>query len=164
VDSILKRQSSIIGLVAAAIAAVYYVVIWKYQLYSDAWISLIRIIVPILLGVMAQILAKRALNGSITLKQCVLAYFIVVMFFFVTEALVNYLIFVVIDPAAQNFMLEAALKVQEQNPNTAAASGVFKQPEYTLTSYIGPMLSSILFYTIAGILTGFFIKNIKTTS
>ena len=163
-DSIIKRQSAIIGFVAASIAAIYYIVIWKYQLYTNTWISIIRIIVPILLGLIAQLLAKRALKGVISLKQCVLAYFIVIVLFFVTEALVNYLIFVVIDPAAQNFMLEAALKAQQQNPNTAAASGVFKQPEYTLTSYIGPMISSILFYTVAGILSGFFIKNIKTTN
>lgn len=163
-DGIIKRQSAVIGVVAAAIAATYYIIIWKYQLYFTPWISVIRLIAPLVLGVIAQLLAKRVLGNAITLKQSVLAYFIVIVFFFITEALVNYLIFVVIDPAAQNFMLEAALKVQEQTPNSAAASGVFKQPEYTLTSYIAPTLSSILFYTVAGIVTGFFIKNIKTTN
>lgn len=163
-DGIIKKQSAVIGLVASALAVTYYVSIWKLQLYTTPWVAIIRLIAPLALGVAAQLIAKRAVGNGITLKQCVLAYFIVVVFFFITEAIINYLIFVVIDPAAQNFMLEANQKIQEQNPNSAAASGVFKQPEYTLTSYIAPTLSSILFYTVAGIVTGFFIKNIKTTS
>jgi len=164
VDSIIKKQSAIIGFVAAAIAALCYVIIWKYQLYASGWMALIILIMPLALGIVAQLLAKSVMQGAISLKQCVLAYLIVIVLFFVTEAVVNYLVFVVIDPSAQDAMREVTLNAIGQNPDTAASSGIFKQPDFTVGEYFRAVLSKTLLYTVVGIITGFFIKNIKTTS
>ena len=163
-DSIIKKQSAIIGFVAAAIAALCYVIIWKYQLYASGWMALIILIMPLALGIVAQLLAKSVMQGAISLKQCVLAYLIVIVLFFVTEAVVNYLVFVVIDPSAQDAMREVTLNAIGQNPDTAASSGIFKQPDFTVGEYFRAVLSKTLLYTVVGIITGFFIKNIKTTS
>jgi hypothetical protein len=164
VDGIIKRQSAIIGMVGAIIAVTAYVAIWKFQWYSSGWMAVVVLIAPLLLGIVAQVLAKRALQGAISLKQCVLAFLIVVVLFFIAEALVNYLIFVVIDPSAQEEMREATLKAVSTNPNSAASSGVFKEPTFTPGEYFRAVLSKTLLYTVIGIISGFFIKNIKTSN
>lgn len=164
VDGIIKRQSAIIGLIGAIIASAAYVAIWKLQWYSSGWMAMVILITPLILGITAQILAKRALQGAISLKQCVLAFLIVVVLFFVAEALINYFIFVIMDPSAQEEMREATLKAVSTNPNSAASSGVFKEPTFTPGEYFRAVLSKTLLYTVIGIISGFFIKNIKTTS
>lgn len=160
----IKKQSTIIGVIAATIAALCYIAIWQYQMYQSGWMAIITLVTPLLMGILSQLLAKRKLKNAITLKQCVLAYFIVVVLFFVTEGVINYLIFVKIDPAAQTVVNEITAAVQQQNPNSAASSGVFKGLEFSFKSYLIATASKTLLYTALGILTGFFIKNVRTTS
>lgn len=163
-DNIIKKKSLLIGLAGAVLAACIYIYLWKYKQYSNGWLALIIYFAPIALGIIAQLISKKSVGSMITMKQCVLAYFIVILLFFISEAVVNYLIFVIIDPDAQEIHKEFTLKAQQANPNAAATSKVFKGYTYSIGEYFTAIVSKTLLYTVIGILSGFIIRNVKTTN
>lgn len=157
-DRIVKQKGIIIGTIGAIITAIIYVMIWKQELYTNVGLGIVTMIYPILLGIAAQVWAKFALQSYISIKQAVLAYFVTILLIFVTEAVVNYLVFVVIDPTAQEAANQALQEFTAQNQNPNATQG-FKEPEYNLKYYSIALVSKLLFYTIPGILTALIFRK-----
>ncbi|KQC33893.1 hypothetical protein AAU57_11550 [Nonlabens sp. YIK11] len=159
VDQIVKKNALIIGLISSALVSCSYIYIWINEAYTN--LSLFFVIMGIILGlaVFSQIYCKRRLGGFISLKQAVLAFFIVALLSCLAEALTNYYIFVIHDPASQdviNAISEAAVLKQKEISN---APVTFTKKEFTIGEYVQATLTKVLFFTVLGIISGFFIKK-----
>jgi len=159
VDQIVKKNALILGLIGAAITVALYLYIWQSQDFQNLSIGIVTLIIPIAVGIGAQIYCKNKLGGYITLKQTVLAFFLSVLIIFVSEAVINYLIFVVWDPAAQETvrLMQESMVAQEKANSNAAVQ--VSEIDYSAKGYLIAATSKLLFYTVIGILAAFFIKK-----
>ena len=158
-DQIVKKNALILGLIGAAITVALYLYIWQSQDFQNLSIGIVTLIIPIAVGIGAQIYCKNKLGGYITLKQTVLAFFLSVLIIFVSEAVINYLIFVVWDPAAQETvrLMQESMVAQEKANSNAAVQ--VSEIDYSAKGYLIAATSKLLFYTVIGILAAFFIKK-----
>lgn len=162
-DQIVKKVAVFFGLIGAALVAASYLYIWQNQDFANISLGIFIYVVPLAIGIAAQVYSKRELGGYLSLKQAVLAFFLSVLFIFSAEALINYLIFVFWDPAAQETvrLLQEAM-VAERKANSNAAVQV-SEIDYSAKGYLVAATSKLLFYTVIGIITAFFIKKNQPT-
>ena len=158
-DEIVKKNAAVLGLIGAAITAALYIYIWQTEDFQNMAIGIVTLILPLAIGIAAQVYSKNKLGGYLTLKQAVLAYFLSVLIIFVTETFVNYLIFVVWDPSAQETvrLLQEQMVAQEKATSNAAVK--VSEIDYSAKGYLIAATSKLLFYTVVGIITAFFIKK-----
>ncbi|SCX97289.1 Protein of unknown function [Nonlabens sp. Hel1_33_55] len=158
-DQIVKKNAAVLGLIGAIITATLYIYIWQTQDFQNMAIGVVTLILPLAIGIAAQVYSKNKLGGYLTLKQAVLAYFLAVLIIFVTEALVNYLIYVVWDPSAQETvrLMQEQMVAQEKAASNAAVK--VSEIDYSAKEYLIAATSKLLFYTVIGIITAFFIKK-----
>jgi hypothetical protein len=158
-DSIVKKVAVLFGTVGAAIIVSCYLYIWQNQDFANIPLGIVIYIIPLAIGIAAQVYSKNKLSGFLSLKQAVLAFFLSVLFVFVAEAVINYLIFVVWDPAAQETvrLLQESLVAERKATSNAAVQ--VSDIDYSMKGYALATTSKLLFYTVIGIITAFFIKN-----
>lgn len=158
-DQIVKKNGLVLGLIGAAITISLYLYIWKNQDFQNITIGIITLIIPVAIGLASQIYSKNKLGGYITLKQTVLAFFLSVLIIFVSEAVINYLIYVVWDPGAQETvrLMQEAMVAKEREASNAAVQ--VSEIDYSIKGYAKAATSKLLFYTVIGILAAFFIKK-----
>lgn len=158
-DQIVKKNAAILGFIGAAITAALYLYIWQTKDFQNVTIGIVTLILPLAIGIAAQVYSKNKLGGYLTLKQAVLAYFLSVLLIFVTEAIINYLIFVVWDPSAQETvrLMQEKMVAQEKAATNAAVQ--VSEINYSAKGYLIAATSKLLFYTVIGIITAFFIKK-----
>ncbi len=158
-DNIVKKTAFIFGLVGATIIIASYVYIWQNQDFQNAGIGIFVYAVPLVIGIAAQVFSKRKLSGYLTLKQAVLAFFLSVLLIFVAEAVINYLIFVVWDPGAQETVRQLQETMVAERKATSNAAVQVGEINYSAQSYLIAATSKLLFYTVIGIITALFIKK-----
>lgn len=162
-DSLVKKTAVLFGLVGAAIIVACYLYIWQNADFANIALGIFIYIIPLAVGIAAQVYSKRQLGGFLSLKQAVLAFFLSVLLIFVAEAVINYMIFVVWDPEAQQTVrLVQEGMVAKEKANSNAAVQV-SEIDYSMKGYAIATSSKLLFYTVIGIITAFFIKNNRTT-
>jgi hypothetical protein len=159
VDQIVKKNAFLTGVVGAAITAACYLYMWQTQSYQSIAMAVIIYAMPLALGIAAQVICKNKLGGYITLKQTVLAFFLTVLLIFVTEAVINYLIFVIWDPEAQEIVQQLQAAAVEERKASSNAAVQISEIDYSATTYLTAATSKLLFYTAVGILIGFFIRR-----
>ncbi len=158
-DQIVKKNAAVLGLIGAAITVSLYLYIWQSQDFQNKAIGIVTLILPLAIGIAAQVYSKTKLGGILTLKQAVLAFFLSVLIIFVSEALVNYLIYVVLDPGAQEtvrLLQEKMVAAQREASNAAVQAS---EIDYSVKGYMIATTSKLLFYTVIGIITALFIKK-----
>ncbi|WP_172443323.1 DUF4199 domain-containing protein [Nonlabens agnitus] len=158
-DQIVKKNAALLGIIGAAITASLYIYIWQTQDFQNMTIGVVTLVLPLAIGIAAQVYSKNKLGGFITLKQAVLAYFLAVLLIFVTEAIVNYLIYVVWDPSAQETVRLMQEKMVAAEKATSNAAVQVSEIDYSAKGYLIAATSKLLFYTVIGIITAFFIKK-----
>ncbi|MGJ8685108.1 MAG: DUF4199 domain-containing protein [Nonlabens sp.] len=164
-DQIVKKNSFIVGLIGALFNLALVIYVWKTEAYADVTSGIIMLLLPIPFGIAAQWWSKKSLNGYMSLKQGVLAFFLCMLVIFLIDFIVNYLIYVHVDPSAQAAAEKATESFAQKNENALASQDVFKKPVYSLGSYFTGFLSKLLIYTIPGILSALiFRKDIPQNS
>lgn len=158
-DQIIKKNASIVGLIGAVLYSALIIYIWKSQAWANISLGIFYGLIPIPFGIIAQWWSKTSLNSYITLKQGVLAYFLCLAIIMLGDFITSYLIYVVIDPAAQEAANSAAEALIDQNENALAREQIFKKPEYSFMSYLTGFVSKLLVYTIVGILTALIFRK-----
>jgi hypothetical protein len=158
-DSIVKKVAVLFGTVGAAIIVACYLYIWQNQDFANIPLGIVIYIIPLAIGIAAQVYSKNKLSGFLSLKQAVLAFFLSVLFVFVAEAVINYLIFVVWDPAAQETVRLLQESMVAERKATSNAAVQVSDIDYSMKGYAIATTSKLLFYTVIGIITAFFIKN-----
>ncbi len=158
-DQIVKKNAAVLGLIGAAITVLLYLYIWQMQDFQNKIIGVITLILPLAIGIAAQVYSKHKLGGFLSLKQAVLAFFLSVLIIFVSEALINYLIYVVLDPGAQETvrLLQEKMVALERETSNAAVQA--SEIDYSAQGYLIATTTKLLFYTVLGILTALFIKK-----
>ncbi|WP_194850649.1 DUF4199 domain-containing protein [Nonlabens antarcticus] len=164
VDNIVKKIAAIFGLAGAAVVVSCYLYIWQNQDFQNVWIGIATYVIPLSIGIAAQVYSKRQLGGYLSLKQAVLAFFLSVLIIFIAEAAINYLIYVVWDPAAQETIRLLQETMVEQRKATSNAAVQVSDIDYSAISYIKAATSKLLFYTVIGIVMAFFIKKNPETA
>jgi hypothetical protein len=159
VDKTIKRNSFVLGILGAILTIAIYLYIWKNQEYTNTDIGLAIKLYPILLGIIAQILARRAGKGIVSFKQVVLAYFICILIVFFTEALINYLIFNVFDPSAKELANDALRSVHAKTHSSLAQSQNFTESSYSAGELIKGFFPGVLLCMIPGLITGIIISK-----
>lgn len=158
-DQIVKKKSFTIGLIGALFNLALVVYVWQTENYANVSLGIVLLLLPIPFGIAAQWLSKSSLNGYISLKQGVLAFFLCMLVIFSIDFIVNYLIYVQIDPAAQLAAEKATESFAQKNENALASQDVFKKPVYSLGTYFTGFLSKLLIYTIPGIISALIFKK-----
>lgn len=161
-DQIIKKSAAILGLIGAAIIVSLYLYIWQTQDFQNVAIGIATFIIPLAIGIAAQVYSKKKLNGFLSLKQAVLAFFLSVLIIFIAEAVINYLIFVVWDPQAQEVVRELQENMVAQRRANSNAAVQISEIDYSAKGYLIATTSKLLFYTVIGIITAFFIKKNPT--
>lgn len=163
-DQIVKKVAVLFGLIGAALVAASYLYIWQNQDFANIPLGIFIYVIPLAIGIAAQVYSKRKLGGYLSLKQAVLAFFLSVLLVFAAEALINYLIFVVWDPAAQETvrLLQEAMVAERKASSNAAVQ--VSEIDYSAKGYLIASTSKLLFYTVIGIITAFFIKKNRPTA
>ena len=163
-DAIVKKISFVYGIAGSVVIALTYLYIWQQEQYMNGWFSLITLLLPLILAFGAQINSKFKLNGFMSLKQGVMAFAITILLIFITEALINYLIFVEIDPSAQ----ETVAQAQEARKTALEAQGKQIQDpapvDYSLGGYALATATKFLAYTVLGIIMAFVLKKKRATA
>lgn len=158
-DQIVKKNSFLIGVIGAIANLGLVVYIWQAQAFTSITLGLVMIILPIPFGIAAQWWSKSSLNGYLSLKQGVLAFFLCMLVIFLVDMVSNYLIYVQIDPDAQLLAEKATEVFAQKNENALASQEAFKKPEYSIGSYITGFVSKLLFYTVFGILSSLIFRK-----
>ena len=163
-DALVKKTALLFGCIGAAIVIASYLYIWQNEDFANIALGIGIYVIPLAIGIAAQVYSKRQLGGYLSLKQAVLAFFLSVLLIFVAEAVINYLIFVVWDPAAQETVrvLQESMVAQEKASSNAAVQ--VSEIDYSIQGYAVATASKLLFYTVIGIITAFFIKKNKPTA
>ncbi len=158
-DQIVKKNSFSVGVIGAIANLALVIYIWKTQAFTDVGLGIVLLLLPIPFGIAAQWWSKKSLNGYMSLKQGVLAFFLCMLVIFFIDFIVNYLIYVEIDPEAQAIAEKATESFAQKNENALASQDVFKKPVYSLGSYFTGFLSKLLIYTIPGILSALIFRK-----
>jgi len=163
-DQIVKKYALIFGLLGSLIVSGIYLYLWKTPAWENVPVALSVWVVPLVFGIAAQIYCKKKLNGFLSLKQAVLAFFLCVLIIFVLESTLLYLIFVVWDPETQEILRsinEGAVELEKATSNRAVQT---VEADYSLKGYALGTTTKLLFYTVIGIITAFFIKKNPETA
>ncbi|BAO56606.1 DUF4199 domain-containing protein [Nonlabens marinus] len=163
-DSLVKKTGVLFGVVGAAIVIACYLYIWQNEDFANIALGIGIYIIPLAVGIAAQVYSKKRQGGLLTLKQAVLAFFLSVLIIFVGEAVINYLIFVVWDPEAQETVRILQESMVEQEKASSNAAVQVSEIDYSFKGYAIATASKLLFYTVIGIITAFFIKKNKPTT
>lgn len=158
-DQIVKKNSFIVGALGAVLNLLLIIYIWQTQAFDSVNLGIAMMILPIPLGIAAQWWSKSSLNGYLSLKQGVLAFFLCMLVIFLVDFIANYLIYVQIDPASQAIAEKATEAFAQKNENALANQEVFKKPEYNLGTYFTGFITKLLFYTIFGILSSLIFRK-----
>lgn len=152
-DSIVKKTGLIFGIIGGVLFAANYIIIWKNEIFSDALYGTILRLFPIIMGIGAQIVSKLKLKNYISFKQGVIAFVICTAIMLSSELIVNYLIYVQIDPEAQ----ERIEEIYQQNKEALEAQGLKAMEEVKRTITFSTLAIqtalSFLIYLIPGMIT-----------
>jgi hypothetical protein len=158
-DQIIKKNSFYIGLAGAVMIVALYIYMWQAQDYLNPLLNMIPYILPIILGVVAQVWGRKSMNGRISFKQVVMAYFIAIVMIFLTEAVIYYILLHYLDPGAKEILLDAWRGLSEDQ-NGLARSDVFKAPTFSLGESALAFATKTLMFTVPGLITGLVISKI----
>ncbi|AZQ44580.1 DUF4199 domain-containing protein [Nonlabens ponticola] len=158
-DNIVKKTAAIYGIIGALITIGSYVYIWQTRDFDNLSIGIGLLIVHLILAVGAQIHSKKKLGGYLSLKQAVLAFVACAAIMFLSEAIINYLIYVVWDPAAQEQVAQMTAELAEQRRANSNQEIEEATIDYTIAGYAQAAVSKLLIYTVFGIIAGLIIKK-----
>ncbi|MGB5980640.1 MAG: DUF4199 domain-containing protein [Nonlabens sp.] len=158
-DSVVKKIGLLFGIVGGASFVVNYLIIWQNEIFGNALYGTILRLLPLLFGIAAQITSKIKLKNIITFKQAVIPFVICTAIMLLAELIMNYLIYVQIDPGAQEKIAELYLK----NKELMEAQGVKTMDSMTRTISLKSLSSvaalNFLIYMIPGLIVAFVMRK-----
>lgn len=158
-DQIVKQQSFRIAIIAAVITASLYFYMYATSDYLNSTFSLLFYTIPGIAGVIAQLVSKFKLAGTISFKQAVMAYVIVIVAVFIAEALSAYSIMNHLDSNGKTVLLEAWDKVYNSQANELATESMFKKPTFSAGEYVQGIFTKTIIYTVFGLISGLIISK-----
>lgn len=161
VDHIVKENSFRIGIASVVLIIALHAYMYYTADYVNSSFNLFIYLTPALLGLAAQLYSKFKLNGSISFKQTVLAFIIVVSLALATQSICMYLITNYLDPSAKDAIIESSKIIATANQNELAANQLFKEPTFSAGEYIRGFFSLTITYTIIGLISGLIISKVN---
>lgn len=160
-DQIVKKHSFQIGV----ISVVVMILLHGYMYYSSDYVNpsfnLFIYLTPALLGLTAQLFSKYKLNGSISFKQTVLAFIIVIAMALAVQSISMYVITNFLDPEAKQMIIDSSKVIANAQQNELAANQIFKEPTFSIGEYIRGFFSLTITYTIIGLISGLIISKVN---
>ncbi len=160
-DSIVKKTGLLFGFVGSAVIVIIYLFIWKEREFSNALLSVVILLFPLILAFASQITSKVRLSGYLSFKQGVLAFIACIGMIFFFEALINYLIFVVWDPEAQDLIRDAQQLRQDAIESTGNNKAEFIEVNYSISGYMLAAGTKFLMYTVVGIIMAMILRKAR---
>lgn len=160
-DAIVKKIGFTLGLVGSLIIVSIYLYIWQQQDFANSGFAVVILILPLILAFASQILSKVKMSGYISVKQGVLAFIACIGIIFLSEAVINYLVYTVWDPGAQDLIRaaqesrQAALEIQGNN------KADFIEVNYSASGYLLAAGTKFLMYTVLGIIMAIVLRKSK---
>jgi tellurite resistance protein TehA-like permease len=158
-DAIVKKTGLIFGLIGSTVITGIYLYIWQNQDFANAGFAVVILLLPLILAFGAQITSKFKMSGFISVKQGVLAFIACIGLIFFCEAVINYLVYTVWDPGAQDLIREA----QESRRNALEDQGNnkadFIDVNYSISGYMLAAGTKFLMYTVVGIIMAIILRK-----
>lgn len=158
-DKVVKKIGLLFGIVGGATFVVNYLIIWQNEIFGNALYGTILRLLPLLLGIAAQVTSKIKLNNIISFKQAVIPFVICTAIMLVTELIMNYLIYVVIDPGAQEKIMQLYLKNKELMEAQGVKTMETMQRTINLKSLSSGAALNFLIYMIPGLIVAFVMRK-----
>lgn len=158
-DAVVKKTGLILGLIGSVIIVSIYLYIWQQQDFANSGFAVVILLLPLILAFASQIFSKVKLSGYISVKQGVLAFITCIGLIFLSEAVINYLVYTVWDPGAQDLIREAqesrqaALELQGNN------KADFIEVNYSASGYLLAAGTKFLMYTVLGIIMAMILRK-----
>lgn len=158
-DSIVKKTGLLFGFIGSLIIVCIYLYIWQEQQYSNAGFSVVILLLPLILAFAAQITSKVKLSSYLSFKQGVLAFIACIGLIFFFEALINYLIFVIWDPEAQDIIRETQQQRQAALEGAGNNKAQYIEVNYSISGYLLAAGTKFLMYTVVGIIMSMVLRK-----
>ncbi|MGJ8685107.1 MAG: DUF4199 domain-containing protein [Nonlabens sp.] len=167
------------GVIGFLLYAIVYIVAWKVDLslFLNPLVSYPTALLIFVLGVLAQLEARKKLGGYIEFGHALLVFVIVLAIALLGALIVNYLIFNVFDPAAKEQLLELTIQeslammdkmgemfgIQEQMGEAMnediLREAMEQQNIMGLGTLIFTYISNLVMFTIGGLISAAIIKR-----
>ncbi|ARN76702.1 hypothetical protein BST97_01050 [Nonlabens spongiae] len=158
-DSIIKKIGLIFGISGALFISLTYIYIWQQQDYLNGIFTVIVLLVPLILAFGAQIVSKVKLNGYISLKQGVTAFVICIGLIFLVDGITSYLIYVHIDPGAQDLIAQAQEARRQELIEQGIQTADYVEVDYSFKGYAIATATKFLMYTAVGMLMALILRK-----
>lgn len=169
-EKALKTIATNYGLYLGALLALLTVLAYALDLtlMTNMWFGIFILVVVITLGIISVVKTKQALLGFATFKQAFASYFLTVLIGLVISNFVSYLLFNFIDPEAADTLkqltIEKTIAMLEgfNTPNEIIAESVDQmesQNQYSLVNIIKSLASSLVLFTLIGLVVAAFMKK-----
>lgn len=160
-NNTIKKNAAIIGCIGAILIASIYTYQYINKDYLTYKLNAFLIIIPIVAGILSQVIGKVKSGGVINFKSAVGAYVLCIVIIFITEALCAYTIYNHLDPSAKDVLLKAWGHIGENSNDKLAKVKVFDTPTFEGMEYVRGVFSKTLIFTVLGLISGLIISKIN---
>lgn len=158
-DAIVKKTGLLFGALGSLIIISIYLYIWQYQDFANAGFAVVILILPLILAFGAQITSKLKMSGYMSVKQGVLAFVACIGLIFFSEAIINYLVYTVWDPGAQDLIRAAQEARQAALESQGNNKAEFIEVNYSASGYLLAAGTKFLMYTVLGIIMAMILRK-----
>lgn len=158
-DAIVKKTGLLFGALGSLIIISIYLYIWQYQDFANAGFAVVILILPLILAFGAQITSKLKMSGYMSVKQGVLAFVACIGLIFFSEAIINYLVYTVWDPGAQDLIRAAQESRQAALESQGNNKAEFIEVNYSASGYLLAAGTKFLMYTVLGIIMAMILRK-----
>lgn len=165
--SIAVNYGTYLGGILALLTVIAYAV--DLDLFTQIWFGLLILALIIALGTISVVKTKKATDGFISFKDAFTAYFITILIGIAISAVINIILFIVIDPDAaidlqQRIIDSQVARLENFNmPADAIAEVVAKMEEkgnmYSVSNILQSLIWQIAGFSVVGLIVAAILKK-----